>query len=206
MPVSKSEIDKIDLKIGSLLNCNTAHSSCSSPSAPFCPFPRITGEAFLDRCFAGAFGAQKATTSMLLESTMPGLPSCLSFALHLETITSNHNDSKPSSLILHLPVPLSHRHPKNPSQGFSTHPLTACEISLLRFLHWMKSLESSPTPGRRPDDWMTALKPHCVCSDGRSPLVIFLRAEKRWLSYSPHWDSRRMIIPTSRPVIRWRWA
>lgn len=170
MPVSKSEIDKIDLKIGSLLNCNTSHSFCSNPSAPFCPFTCITGEVFLYRCFAGAFGVQKATASMLLESTMPGLPSCLSFALHLETITSNHNESKPSSLILHLLVPVSHRHPKNPSQCFSNHPLSACEISLLRFSHQMKSLESSPTPGRRPDDWLTALKPHFVCSNGRSPL------------------------------------
>ena len=106
------------------------------------------------------------------------LPLCFASLLRNHHIMPQGEQARLSGLA--TPVSLSNRLYKNPSQCFSNLPLPACEISLLRHSQWVKSLESSPIPGRRPlDEWITTLKPDFVCSAGRRPPCHFLFKQRR---------------------------
>ena len=152
-------------------------SFLSSPSVP-CPqsFAGITGQVFFYLHSDWTSSAQWTSASLPLER--PVLASVLCFSLRNHHIMPQGEQARLSGLA--TPVSLSNRLYKNPSQCFSNLPLPACEISLLRHSQWVKSLESSPIPGRRLlDDWITTLKPDFVCSAGRRPPYYFLFKQRR---------------------------
>ena len=170
--------DYIDLNISSLYNM--VLSFLSSPSIP-CPhsFAGITGQVFFYLHSDWTSSAQWTSASLPLEGTRH----CQSLPLLCFSLRNHHNMSQGEQARLYgvaTPVSLSNRVYKNPSQCFSNLPLPACEISLLRHSQQVKSLESSPIPGRRPlDDWIAALKPDFVCSASKRSPCHFLFKQRR---------------------------